>query len=78
MTNLLLFHSGMGEICVFIKYNGQWNNASRYVDGEMKGIMVPFTATYVGLIELVRSVIGIRGLDKTIVMRYVIEPGMPL
>ncbi|GMN60740.1 hypothetical protein TIFTF001_029839 [Ficus carica] len=47
------------------------------VGGEMKGILVPKTATYVGLIELVRSVIGICGLDKTIVMRYVVETGMP-
>ncbi|GMN27909.1 hypothetical protein TIFTF001_051621 [Ficus carica] len=43
----------------------------------MKGILVPVTATYVGLIELVRSVIRIRGLDKTIVMRYSVEHGMP-
>ncbi|GMN70941.1 hypothetical protein TIFTF001_052592 [Ficus carica] len=47
------------------------------VGGEMKGILVPKTATYVSLIELVRSVIGICGLDKTIVMRYVVETGMP-
>ncbi|GMN20624.1 hypothetical protein TIFTF001_051052 [Ficus carica] len=26
---------------------------------------------------LVMSVIGIRGLEKTIVMRYAVEPGMP-
>ncbi|GMN21849.1 hypothetical protein TIFTF001_043401 [Ficus carica] len=43
----------------------------------MKGILVPVTATYVGLIDLVISVIGIRNLDKTIVMRYAVEPGMP-
>ncbi|GMN69851.1 hypothetical protein TIFTF001_038896 [Ficus carica] len=67
----------MDEVCVFVKYNGQWDGILRYVGGEMKGILVPVTATYVGLIELVRSIIGIRGLDKTIVMRYVVEPGMP-
>ncbi|GMN59378.1 hypothetical protein TIFTF001_028484 [Ficus carica] len=44
----------------------------------MKGKLVPETATYVGLIELVRSAIGIRGPVKTIVMRYGVEPGMPL
>ncbi|GMN68965.1 hypothetical protein TIFTF001_038015 [Ficus carica] len=42
------------------------------------GILVPDTATYVGLIELVRSEIGIRGPDKTIVIRYGVEPGRPL
>ncbi|GMN20062.1 hypothetical protein TIFTF001_042993 [Ficus carica] len=44
----------------------------------MKGILVSETATYVGLIELVRSAIRIRGPAKTIVMRYSVEPGMPL
>ncbi|GMN72306.1 hypothetical protein TIFTF001_052830 [Ficus carica] len=67
----------MDVVCVFIKYNGQWDGILKYVGGEMKGILVPVTVTYVGLIELVRSVIGIRGLDKTIVMRYGVEPGMP-
>ncbi|GMN54564.1 hypothetical protein TIFTF001_023684 [Ficus carica] len=67
----------MNEVCVFVKYNSQWNDTLRYVGGEMKGILVLLTATYVGLIELVRSVIGIRGLDKTIVMRYAVEPRMP-
>ncbi|GMN69085.1 hypothetical protein TIFTF001_038140 [Ficus carica] len=67
----------MDEVCVFDKYNGQWEGTLRYVGGEMKGILVPITATYVGLIKLVRSVIGIRDLDKTIIMRYAIEPGMP-
>ncbi|GMN47893.1 hypothetical protein TIFTF001_017068 [Ficus carica] len=67
----------MDEVCVFVKYNGQWDGTLRYVGGEMKGILVPETTTYVGLIELVRSVIGIRGLDQTIVMRYGVEPGMP-
>ncbi|GMN67355.1 hypothetical protein TIFTF001_036416 [Ficus carica] len=68
----------MDEVCVFVKYNGQWDGTLRYVGGEMKGILVPETATYVGLIELVRSAIGIRGPAKTIVMRYGVEPGMPL
>ncbi|GMN45107.1 hypothetical protein TIFTF001_014281 [Ficus carica] len=68
----------MDEVCVFVKYNGQWDGTLRYVGGEIKGILVPKTATYVGPIELVRSVIGIRGLDKTIVMRYGVEPGMLL
>ncbi|GMN71873.1 hypothetical protein TIFTF001_055586 [Ficus carica] len=44
----------------------------------MKGILVPETATYVSLIKLVRSAIGIRGPAKTIVMRYGVEPGMSL
>ena len=44
----------------------------------MKGILVPKTATYVGLIELVRSAISIRGPTNTIVMRYDVEPGLPL
>ncbi|GMN57924.1 hypothetical protein TIFTF001_027032 [Ficus carica] len=44
----------------------------------MNGILVPETATYVGLIELVRSAIGIRGPAKTIVMRYGVEPGLSL
>ncbi|GMN72744.1 hypothetical protein TIFTF001_052906 [Ficus carica] len=44
----------------------------------MKGILVPESATYIGLIELVRSAIGIRGPAKTIVMRYSVEPGLPL
>ncbi|GMN32555.1 hypothetical protein TIFTF001_041755 [Ficus carica] len=44
----------------------------------MKGILVPETATYVSLIELVRSAIGIRGPAKTIVKRYGVEPRMPL
>ncbi|GMN23749.1 hypothetical protein TIFTF001_051327 [Ficus carica] len=68
----------MDEVCVFVKYNGQWDGILRYVGGEMKGILVPETVTYVGLIELVRSVIEIRGPDKTIVIRYGVEPGMPL
>ena len=68
----------MDEVCVFVKYNGQWDGTLRYVGGEMKGILVPETATYVGLIELVRSSIGIRGPAKTIVMRYGVEPGLPL
>ncbi|GMN61110.1 hypothetical protein TIFTF001_030189 [Ficus carica] len=67
----------MDEVCVFVKYNGQGDGTLRYVGGEIKGILVPVTATYVGLIELVRSVIGIRDLDKTIVMRYAVELGMP-
>ncbi|GMN68598.1 hypothetical protein TIFTF001_037654 [Ficus carica] len=44
----------------------------------MKEILVPETATYIDLIELVRSAIGIRGPAKTIVMRYGVEPGLPL
>ncbi|GMN59607.1 hypothetical protein TIFTF001_028698 [Ficus carica] len=68
----------MDEVCVFVKYNGQLEGILRYVGGKMKRILVSVTATYAGLIELVRSVIGIRGLDKTIVMRYTVEPGMPL
>ncbi|GMN47197.1 hypothetical protein TIFTF001_016371 [Ficus carica] len=44
----------------------------------MKGILVNETATYVGLIELVRSAISIRGPAKTIVMRYGVEPELPL
>ncbi|GMN74280.1 hypothetical protein TIFTF001_053135, partial [Ficus carica] len=44
----------------------------------MKGILVPDNSTYVGLVELVRSVIGIRGPDKNIVMRYGVAPGLPL
>ena len=50
----------MATVCVFIKYNGQWDGASKYVSGEMNGILVPFIATYVGLIKLLRSVIGMR------------------
>ncbi|GMN51466.1 hypothetical protein TIFTF001_020620 [Ficus carica] len=68
----------MDDVCVFVKYNGQWDDTLRYVGGEMKGILVSETATYFGLIELVRSAIGIRGPAKTIVMRYGIEPVMPL
>ncbi|GMN59556.1 hypothetical protein TIFTF001_028655 [Ficus carica] len=68
----------MDAVCVFVKYNGQWDGTLRYVGGEMKGILVPENSTYVGLIELVRSVIGIRGPDKNIVMRYGVEPGLPL
>ncbi|GMN54154.1 hypothetical protein TIFTF001_023278 [Ficus carica] len=68
----------MDEVCILVKYNGQWAGTLRYVGGEMKGILVPETATYVGLIELVRSAIGIRGPAKTIVMRYGVELGMPL
>ncbi|GMN58467.1 hypothetical protein TIFTF001_027563 [Ficus carica] len=67
----------MDEVCVFVNYNGQWDVTLRYVGGEMKGILVPVTATYVDLIKLVKSVTGIRDLDKTIVMRYDVEPGMP-
>ncbi|GMN67128.1 hypothetical protein TIFTF001_036184 [Ficus carica] len=68
----------MDEVCIFIKYNGQWDDTLRYVGGEMKGILVPETVTYVGLIEFVRSAIGIRGPANTIVLRYGVEPGMPL
>ncbi|GMN48335.1 hypothetical protein TIFTF001_017511 [Ficus carica] len=67
----------MTAVCIFIKYNGHWDGTLRYAGGEMKGILVPLIATYVGLIELMRSVIGIKGLDKTIVMRYAVEPEMP-
>ncbi|GMN69565.1 hypothetical protein TIFTF001_038612 [Ficus carica] len=69
----------MDAVCVFVNYNGQWDGtSSSYVGGEMKGILVPDNSTYVGLVELVRSVIGIRGPDKNIVMRYGVEPGLPL
>ena len=68
----------MDAVCVFVKYNGQWDATMRYVGGEMKGILVPENSTYVGLVELVRSVLGIRGPDKNIVMRYGVEPGLPL
>ncbi|GMN62539.1 hypothetical protein TIFTF001_031610 [Ficus carica] len=68
----------MDAVCVFVKYNGQLDGTLRYVGGEMKGILVPENSTYVGLIELVRSVIGIRGQDKNIVVRYDVEPGLPL
>ncbi|GMN54086.1 hypothetical protein TIFTF001_023214 [Ficus carica] len=68
----------MEDVCVFVKYNGQWDGTLRYFGDEMKGILVSETATYVGLIELVRSAIGIRGPTKTIVMRYGVEPGLPL
>ncbi|GMN60452.1 hypothetical protein TIFTF001_029541 [Ficus carica] len=69
----------MDAVCVFVNYNGQWDGtSSSYVGGEMKGILVPDNSTYVGLVELVRSVIGIRGTDKNIVMRYGVEPGLPL
>ncbi|GMN45101.1 hypothetical protein TIFTF001_014303 [Ficus carica] len=67
----------MDEVCVLVKYNGQWDGTLKCVSGEMKGILVPETATYVGLIELVRSAIGIRDPAMTIVMRYGVEPGMP-
>ena len=49
----------MATICVFIKYKGRWDSLSRYVGGEIKGIMVPLTTTYAGLIELVISIIGV-------------------
>ncbi|GMN45026.1 hypothetical protein TIFTF001_014208, partial [Ficus carica] len=68
----------MEDVCVFVEYNGQWDGTQSYVGGEMKGILVPESATYVGLFELVRSAIGIRGPAKTIVMRYGVEPGFPL
>ncbi|GMN21805.1 hypothetical protein TIFTF001_040116 [Ficus carica] len=69
----------MDAVCVFVNYNGQWDGtSSSYVGGEMKGILVPDNSTYVGLVELVRSVIGIRGPDKNIVMRYGVAPGLPL
>ncbi|GMN22184.1 hypothetical protein TIFTF001_040199 [Ficus carica] len=69
----------MDAVCVFVNYNGQWDGtSSSYVGGEMKGILVPDNSTHVGLVELVRSVIGIRGPDKNIVMRYGVEPGLPL
>ncbi|GMN70237.1 hypothetical protein TIFTF001_039281 [Ficus carica] len=68
----------MEDVCVFVEYNGQWDGTQSYVGGEMKGILVPEPATYVGLIKLVRSTIGIRGPAKTIVMRFDVEPGLPL
>ncbi|GMN44199.1 hypothetical protein TIFTF001_013408 [Ficus carica] len=67
----------MAAVYVSIKYNGKWDITSIYVDGEMKRIMMPLTATYVGLIELVWSVIELRGQEKTIVMKDTIELGMP-
>ncbi|GMN48193.1 hypothetical protein TIFTF001_017370 [Ficus carica] len=69
----------MDAVCVFVNYNGQWDGtSSSYVGSEMKGILVPDNSTYVGLVELVRSVIGIRGPDKNRVLRYGVEPGLPL
>ena len=50
----------------------------RYVGDEMMGMLVLLTVTYVGLIELVRSVIGLRGREKIIVMRYAVKLRMPL
>ena len=76
LTNFSLFCLGMAAVCVFIKYNGQWDGTWRYVVEMKRILMVPFTANYVGLIELVRSVIGIKGLEKTIFMRYAVEPRM--
>ena len=67
----------MQDVCVFINYNGQWDGTSRYVGGNLKGILVPETATYVELVQMVRGVIGISRLDKMIVMRYIVEPGLP-
>ncbi|GMN69303.1 hypothetical protein TIFTF001_038352 [Ficus carica] len=79
LPDLLLLQLRMDAVCVFVNYNGQWDGiSSSYVGGEMKGILVPHNSTYVGLVELVRSVIGIRGPDKNIVMRYGVEPGLPL
>ena len=56
--------SGMSRsLNVFIKYNGHWDHSWRYVDCEMKGILVPTNTTYIGLLELVRNVLGIRMLN---------------
>ncbi|GMN22307.1 hypothetical protein TIFTF001_045637 [Ficus carica] len=46
----------MDEVCVFVKYNGQWDGTLRYIGGKMKGILVAETATYVGLIDLKKDV----------------------
>ena len=77
MTKFLLFRSGMDEVCVFVNFNGQWDGTSRYVGGDMKGILVPEAVTFAGLIQLVRNTMGISRPDKMIVMRYVVEPGLP-
>ena len=77
MIKILLLRSRMAKVCVFINFNGQWEGTSRYVGGDMKGILVPEAATYAGLIELVRNTMGISRPDKMIVMRYVVEPGLP-
>ncbi|GMN47253.1 hypothetical protein TIFTF001_016425 [Ficus carica] len=42
----------MVAVCVFIKYNGYWDGTLRHVGGEIKGILMRLTTTYVGLIEL--------------------------
>ena len=60
---------------VFIKYNGHWDHSWRYVGCEMKGILVPTNTTYIGLLELVTNVLGIRGQDKSLSLRYVAKPG---
>ena len=60
---------------VFIKYNGHWDHASRYVGCEMKGILVPTNTTYIGLIDLVRNVLEIQPQGKSLYLRYVVEHG---
>ena len=65
-TNFLLFLLEIVMVCIFIKYNDEWDSTSRYVGGEMKGILTPLTATYIDLIELVGSVNRLRSQEKTI------------
>ncbi|EXB36923.1 hypothetical protein L484_016528 [Morus notabilis] len=60
---------------VFIKYNGYWDCASRYIGCEMKVILVPTNTTYIGLIDLVRNVLEIRPQGNRFSLRYVVEDG---
>ncbi|GMN69174.1 hypothetical protein TIFTF001_038231 [Ficus carica] len=66
----------MDDVCVFVKYNGQWDGTLRYVGDEMKGILVPETATYVGLIELcdadVKFYIQLKKKDVHVLSKFLI------
>ena len=64
-------------MCVFMNYNGHWESTSRYVGGDMKGILVPEAATYHVLLRLVRNTMGICLPDTMLVMRYVVDPVLP-
>ncbi|GMN47646.1 hypothetical protein TIFTF001_016820 [Ficus carica] len=64
----------MDEVCVFVKYNGQWDGTLRCVGGEMKGILMPVTATYVGVIELcdadVKFYIQLKKKDVNVLSKF--------
>ncbi|KAL2534497.1 zinc finger protein [Abeliophyllum distichum] len=65
----------MDEVCVFLNYNGRWDENNRYVDNETKEVLVPLGTSYVGLLEILFGALGLGPSSQTIRMKYIAEVG---